>query len=301
MPTTIDRKGLISYIALSFGLAWLVVSPLWISGQGLAFPMALPLMTAMMFAPTIAALVVSRFISPPQGDARDALGVRLGKGRRWGWYWLFAWLLIPLINLVAPFVGAALGLIQLDLVNFSAYRELLAQAEAISGPVPIAASTLVMIQIAAAFTIAPILNAIPTLGEELGWRGYLLPQLLPLGQWPALLISGAIWGLWHAPVILLGYNYPDHPVLGVLLMTGFCIIWGILFGWLRLATGSVWPAMIAHGALNGSAGITFLLLQAGTSYDTALTGPTGMTGWIVPLLVIGLLMGVRQLPLRDPR
>lgn len=301
MPTTIDRKGLISFLGLAFGLAWLAVSPLWFSGQGLAFPMAVPLMTAMMFAPTVAALIVTRFISPPQGDTRDALGLRLGKGRHWGWYWVFAWLLIPLMNLVSPFVGALLGLLQLDLVNFSAYRALLAQAEAISGPIPIAASTLVLIQIASAFTIAPILNAIPTLGEELGWRGYLLPQLLPLGQWPALLISGVIWGLWHAPVILLGYNYPDHPVLGVLLMTGFCIIWGILFGWLRLATGSVWPAMIAHGALNGSAGITFLLLQAGTSYDSALAGPTGMTSWIVPLLIIGLLVGLRRLPLGDPR
>ncbi len=301
MPTTIDRKGLISFLGLSFGLAWLAVIPLWISGEGLASPLALPLMTGMMFAPSIATLIVTRFISPLPADTRDALGLRLGKGRRWGWYWLFAWWLVPLLVISAPFVGAIFGLIQLDLVNFSAYRELLAQAEAISGPIPIPVPTLVLIQLATAFTIAPLLNAIPSLGEELGWRGYLLPQLLPLGQWPALLISGVIWGLWHAPVILLGYNYPDHPVLGVLLMTGFCIIWGILFGWLRLATGSVWPAMFAHGALNGSAGATMIFLQAGTSFDSALTGVMGLTGWIAPVLVIGLLVGLRRLPLQDPR
>src|SRR5436305_814196 len=61
-------------------------------------------------------------------------------------------------------------------------------------------------------------------GEQWGWRGYLLPRLLPLGQWPALLLSGAIWGLWHAPVILLGYNYPQHPILGVLVMVGTCAV-----------------------------------------------------------------------------
>lgn len=158
---------------------------------------------------------------------------------------------------------------------------------------------LVLTQLAMAFGIAPVLNAIPTLGEELGWRGYLLPRLLPLGQWPALLISGAIWGLWHAPVILMGYNYPQHPQLGVLIMIGFCMVWGILFGWLRLSTGSVWPAMLAHGAMNGIARITVLLLQAGTSYDSALAGATGLSAWILPALLIGLLAWLGRLPVID--
>jgi uncharacterized protein len=292
----VDWKGVVSFTLIACGLAWLVDCPLWLSGQGLGFVWATPLMMGMMFAPTVAALVVTRFISPPKEDLRTALGIRLGKGRRWGWYWLFAWLAVPLLILAAPFVGAALGLIQLDLVNFSGYRELFAQAGKNPADLPLSIQTLVLIQIVSAFAIAPLVNAIPTLGEELGWRGYLLPQLLPLGQWPALLISGAIWGLWHAPVILLGYNYPQHPQLGVLLMVGFCMVWGVLFGWLRLSTGSVWPSMLAHAAMNGIAGATFLLTQAGTSFDSALAGATGLSGWLLPLAVIGLLVVMRRLP-----
>lgn len=302
MNTSTDRvdiKGVLSFTLIAYGLAWLIVSPLWISGQGLRHPLALPLMTAMMFAPAIAALIVTRFISRPAGGLRDALGIRLGKGRRWGWYWLFAWLAVPAMVLAAPFVGATLGLIQLDLSGFSGYRAALehAGANAALDQMPIAA--LVLLQVASGLVIAPIINGIPTLGEELGWRGYLLPQLLPLGQWPALLISGAIWGLWHAPVILLGYNYPQHPQLGALLMIGFCMVWGVIFGWTRLATGSVWPAMIAHGALNGMAGAAALFLRAGTGYDTALAGAVGLSGWILPLLVIGLLAAARRLPVGD--
>jgi hypothetical protein len=57
------------------------------------------------------------------------------------------------------------------------------------------------------------------------------PKLLPLEQWRALLLSGAIWGAWHAPVVALGYNYPQHHALGPLLMIVFCVIFGILLGW----------------------------------------------------------------------
>jgi membrane protease YdiL (CAAX protease family) len=157
---------------------------------------------------------------------------------------------------------------------------------------------LVLLQLLAVL-LAPVLNAVFAFGEELGWRGYLLPRLLPLGQWPALLVSGVIWGLWHAPVILLGYNYPAHPVPGVLMMVGLCVILGILFGWTRLATGSIWPAVIAHGALNGSAATTLLFAKAGTSFDAIHAGITGWTGWILPVLWILMLVLTGRLPVRD--
>ena len=158
---------------------------------------------------------------------------------------------------------------------------------------------LVLVQLAWP-AVAPILNAIPTFGEEYGWRGYLLPALLPLGQWRALILDGVIWGLWHAPVIALGYNYPLHPILGIALMCVFTTLFGIILGWTRLATGSIWPAVIGHGALNGSAGLAVLLAQANTTVDTALATILGVAGWVVMLLVIALLVLARQLPVRRP-
>lgn len=296
--SNLDRRGIIGFILLAYGLAWLVASPLWLSGQGLRHPYALALVSAMMFTPALATLIVTRFISRPPEGVRAATGLRLGKGRGWGWYWLFAWAGITLLALAAPFVGALFGLYTLDLAEFSGFRATLEAAGAgeALGQAPI--QTIILAQLAM-LPLAPLLNGVPTFGEEWGWRGYLLPRLLPLGQWPALLLSGVIWGLWHAPVILLGYNYPAHPATGWLLMVGMCVVWGILFGWTRLATGSVWPAVIAHGALNGAAGMVNVLFREGTSFDTALVGVTGVTGWILPLVVVAALVLTGRLPVRD--
>jgi hypothetical protein len=57
--------------------------------------------------------------------------------------------------------------------------------------------------------------------------------------------------------------------------------------------------VIAHGALNGAAAAPVLFAQAGAPYDTALVGITGVTGWILPLALIGLLVGLRCLPVPD--
>ena len=294
----LDQKGIVSFTLLSFGLAWLVASPLWLSGQGLAHPLAPILPILMMFTPTIATLIVTRWISPPAEGLVVATGLRLGKGRGWGWYWLFAWVGVVLMGLATPFVGALFGLYQLDLVEFSGFREVLEAAGGAAALEQLPIQTILFAQLAL-LPIAPLLNFFPSLGEEWGWRGYLLPRLLPLGQWPALLISGVIWGLWHAPLILLGYNYPNHLAIGWLVMVAMCSVWGILFGWTRLATGSVWPATLAHGALNATGGIVVALQAAGSSFDPALVGVTGLTGWILPLLWIAALVVLGRLPVRD--
>jgi membrane protease YdiL (CAAX protease family) len=295
----LDLRGVLSFTLIACGLAWLVAGPLWLSGQGLRHPLAPFALPAMMFTPTVATLIVTRFISPPPEGLRAATGLRLGKGRRWGWHWLFAWVGVPLLCVAAPFVGALFGLYQLDLAAFSGFRGLLESAGAGAALEQLPIQGLVASQLASAFLLAPLLNAPFAFGEEWGWRGYLLPRLLPLGQWPALIISGVIWGLWHAPIILLGYNYPSHLATGWLLMVGLCVVLGVIFGWSRLATGSVWPAVIAHGALNGAGGVTALFFREGTSFDTALVGITGITGWLLPLLLIGLLVATGRLPVRD--
>ncbi len=294
----LDRRGVISFILLAYGLAWLAASPLWLSGQGLRHPLALPLITAMMFTPALATLIVTRFISRPPEGIRAATGLRLGKGRGWGWYWLFAWVGITLLVLATPFVGALFGVYSLDLEEFSGFRATLEAAGAGAALEQVPMQMIILAQMAM-LPVAPLINALPTFGEEWGWRGYLLPRLLPLGQWPALLISGVVWGLWHAPVVLLGYNYPAHPSTGWLIMVGMTLVWGTLLGWTRLATGSVWPAVIAHGAINGAAGIVGIFYRAGTSVDTALVGVTGITGWVLPLLVIAFLALTGRLPVRD--
>ncbi len=91
-----------------------------------------------------------------------------------------------------------------------------------------------------------------SLTEEVGWRGYLLPRLSRLGARRALLLSGVLHGLWHLPVILLTDLY--HPLGNRLVVIPLFLVTvaaaGVFLGWLRLRSGSLWPAVVAHSAHN---------------------------------------------------
>jgi membrane protease YdiL (CAAX protease family) len=294
-----DWRGIAWFLAVAFGLAWLIDLPMYLDGKGLDSPWA-GLINLQNFTPAVATFVVVRWLRP-RAAIRRTTGLRRGAaGTRWGWYWLLG-LLLPLgFAVAAPFVAALFGLYRLDLADFAGYREALATAPLASqllslGSLPVLVALGFLFTVVFALVIAPV-----TFGEEWGWRGYLLPSLLPLGQWPALALSGVIWGVWHGPLILLGLNYPLHPVAGVFLMIGLCVIFGTILGWLRLASGSLVPAVLGHAAIDASAGAIFVFGPAGARYDGALVGLTGWTGWILPLLFIGFLILTRRLPVGNP-
>lgn len=291
--------GVLVYIVVAFGGAWLMALPLWLSGQGLATRGVTLIMVGMMFMPTLAALVASR-VSPSDEGFMRATGLRSARPlRAWWRYAVIAWL-GPIVVVVATLaLASALGIFHADLVNFSGFA---AQLDALSGgaPLPMSVRTIVAIALASAL-IAPFINAIPALGEEIDWRGFLQPRLCRFGQWPAMALTGLIWGLWHAPVILLGYNYPDvSPIVALTFMVITCILFSVLLGWLRLASGSIWPAAIAHGFINGTAGLGVMVAASGHPVDTASTGLGGWTGWIVMAVLIAVLVATRRFPVRQP-
>jgi CAAX protease family protein len=291
----LDLKGIGWFLIITYILVTLLALPMWLDGKGLNSPWS-NLILLMNFIPAIATIIVARWISPLP-HFRQATGLQRGaKGSRWGWYYLFGWFGFIGFAIAASFVAALLGLYQLDLAHFSAFHALLVAqpgGEQLLGLGPIQFVVLVglLITLIYALVISPL-----NFGEELGWRGYLLPQLLPLGQWKALILSGVFWGLFHAPIVLLGYNYPQHPVVGVLLMTIMCVIIGILLGWVRLASGSLWPAVLGHAGIDASSGAILVFGQAGATLDSAIVGMTGWTGWILPVLVILALVIVHRLP-----
>jgi hypothetical protein len=127
-----------------------------------------------------------------------------------------------------------------------------------------------------------------------------LTKLLPLGQWKAILLGGLRWGIWHAPTTLLyGYNFPQHPYLGILLLAvGFTLL-GVVLAWLYLKTRSPWAPALGHGAFNAVAGLSFYFLKPG--FDTALGGsPLGLAGWIPLGLFITWLVWTKRLPVAEP-
>lgn len=287
-----------TFVGLSFGLSWLFVLPLWL-GDGLASPIFLVVALAMMFTPAIAALVVVFFVEkhPDGRSRRDALG--LGSVRpvgRFVRYLALALVVPPALIFAALLVGAASGVYPADFVNFSGFQEIVdAQLEALGqAPLPVPIGLLVAAQFVNVL-IGSIVNVIPALGEELGWRGWLLPKLLPLGIVPAILISGVIWGLWHAPLILLGYNYgavPGGLALGA--MVGMTIVVGAVFSWLRIRSQSVWPPALAHGAFNAAAGFSLVFAMAGETVNFLEATILGYTGWLVPLLLVIVLVVTGQ-------
>ncbi|UYO98005.1 CPBP family intramembrane metalloprotease [Microbacterium sp. M28] len=290
----IPLSAIIAYVVLACGLAWLVALPLWL-GDGLAHPLAGVLIPVMMFTPALAVVLVILVLRPvTKGERLRFLGMwPLRPAKRVIWLsvlGLFGPLVVIALSVV---VAAAFGWVQLDLVGFSGFRETLEASLPDGVPVPptgvVIASQLIAIPFAAA-----TINAVMAFGEELGWRGFLVPALRQYGTWPALLMSGVVWGAWHAPVILLGYNFGRTDLTGVLIMVGGCVAWGILLGWLRLRSASVWPAVFAHGAINAAGGTLLLLTAAGADVDLALAGPLGVAGWVACAIVIAVLTATGQ-------
>ncbi len=168
-----------------------------------------------------------------------------------------------------------------------------------NGSISMSAGQMLLISIAQIVVIGPIINIIPTLGEELGWRGYLLPKLRETySDRKALVITGVIWGVWHAPVIAQGHNYgTDYwgfPYLGILMMVVFCVSLGIIEGYVTIKTKSAIPAAMIHSAFNAGAGLPIYMAKSGYN---ALLGPT-MAGLIggLPLILLAAVLFFKSNP-----
>ena len=282
-----ERKTIVWFLHIAIGISWpLLLLPIAFGPPGSQVRQMASLVawSAAMWGPGLAAVVATRFVA---GQSLGTLNLRrLGPKRPYLW----AWLLPPVLAIVTGLFTWLLGAGRLDL-EFTAIREAMAQAP---GGEAVPAEIVVAIQIVFSFTLAPLFNCIFALGEELGWRGFLLPRLLPLGQWRAILLSSAVWGLWHAPAILQGHNYPSRPVLGVFMMIVFCLLLGTIFSWLYLQTRSPWTPTLAHGSINATAGLSILFL---TDVDFVIGGTvTSVIGWIGLAALVGWLVLSRRLP-----
>ena len=122
------------------------------------------------------------------------------------------------------------------------------------------------------------MNAVFGFGEEFAWRGFLLRQFEKTHFIKVALIIGFIWGIWHAPIILMGHNYPDYPIFGVFMMIIWCVLLSPVFLYITLQAKSVIAAAIMHGTLNASVGLAIMCIQGGNNLTV---GVTGVAGFIV--------------------
>jgi membrane protease YdiL (CAAX protease family) len=101
-------------------------------------------------------------------------------------------------------------------------------------------------------TISVIMDVATVLGEEIGWRGFLVPELAKRHGFAATAtISGLIWAFWHYPLLLLGDYHPETPVWYYLpLFTLLLPVINFVWTWMRLKSGSLWPGVVLHAAHN---------------------------------------------------
>lgn len=262
------------FLLVAFGFSWAVAAVIWFLQPGQLPRVGLTVIY--MMGPALGAIISQR----RAGEPWRGLGFRFQPDR----WWLVAWCAPIVVSLSAAGVGLLMPGVTpafdmsgiLDRVPLSDAELVEARAQLAQFP-PL---MLFLLQLVQALVAAVSINMVATLGEELGWRGWLHTHLPALaGQlWRRSLLIGVLWGVWHAPIVLQGHNYPEHPVIGVGMMVVFCVLLAPWFEFIRERTGSVLAASILHGSVNASAGFAILFLRGGSDL---VVGMTGLAGFMV--------------------
>lgn len=263
-------KGIVAYLLIAFGMAWI----LWeipIRKGFLTSPFFQFVILPGAFAPAVACIVVRKWITR-EGFSDAGLRLNVKGNLR---YYFFA-ILLPFPVVLAITVLAVL--FRISEPDFSLQYVLPTGIE-----LPFSTEVLLLLIIVQSLFMALI--ATPLLwGEEFGWRSYLQIRLFSDNPVVAAVATGIIWGVWHYPLNMRGYNFPEHPVLGLVVFPVSTVFLSIIFGWLRLRTKSIWPASLAHAATNAVGGsLTMLLLIRGG--NLIFVNYLGILGWI-PLGIV---------------
>lgn len=277
----IDRKGILAFLAITFGLTYLIEVPPLLSGLklvGLTSSAATYIFLPIMFMPAVGALLTTKFITH---EGFGGLGLRFGNpGRTQSWRtYVSVGLLIPALFIVVYGLTWALGFGQPDW-GLEYFKGLFATAGAAAPAMPDTRLVLLAIFISS-LTVGSLFNWLFCLGEEIGWRGYLLPKLMPLGKPRAYLLLGVIWSVWHWPLVWMGFTYGQPGSwLALVAFTALTTGVGIYLNELRLRHDSSVLAGWAHGVFNTQkVGVWFLLFPQVSPYLGGYAGLLGLLAW----------------------
>lgn len=288
----IETKRLLIFLGLCFGVSWITelfgVIPMYRSNDLETVKEAAELISQIALAPALAALVARLFTR--EGLVKSGFQFNFSEQR---FLFLFGWFGMTILT----FIGAVIYFLifrdnfDANMTNFVAsYSESAANAGTQITAVEIVAG--VKADLLVKLFTAAVLDIINAFGEEWGFRAYLLPKLFrKVGTIPAMLISSFASGLWYAPLVTIGYYYGEgnsgFPVVNIIAMCLFGTITGVIYSFLTLRTGSIFPAVFAHSALNVMMSQAAQFTFDGGNYFIG-PAPTGILGGL-PLIITAVI------------
>jgi membrane protease YdiL (CAAX protease family) len=274
-PTSREaRAGILAYLALTFGLSSIFYGLIIHAGHLGAAHGAY--VVGLMWCPAMAALITCRL----RGRAIGTLG--------WGWR-----LRYQAMSYAIPIAYSVAAYLIVWLTGWGGFpnRTFLADVANSAGWTGLTPALVLVCYVLLSATTGLVLSAATALGEEIGWRGFLVPELAKVTSFTGTaLVSGLIWTCWHVPILLFAdYNSGTPPWYGLTCFTVMVVGISFVFAWMRLRSGSLWTGVFLHASHN-------LFIQ---KILTPLTTDTGRTkyaidefGWALPLsaLVVAALV-----------
>lgn len=292
----IETRRILTYIGITFGITWLyallVIYPI-MNSENLSIVITAIAQFAVagtMFMPTIG-VILTRIITK-EGFQDCWIKPNLLKKKGNLKYYVLAYFGPGILVLLGALVYFLI--FPNDFDTSCGYMVMTLEATgSTQNDLSVSIPLLMAIQCVQALLLGPIMNFITCFGEEWGWRGYLVPKMSgKMAGIPMVLVTGIIWGLWHAPLTIIGHNYgmdyPGFPFAGIAMMCLFCVVLGTFLSYVSLKTQSCIPAVIGHGAINSIASIGMFFTKDGGNPFVGPV-PTGIVG-MLPFIVVAAVM-----------
>lgn len=289
----LSRKVL-QFILLTFLISWSVAGVAYLLHVTYgSIPSLIITVVGYMPAPAFATLILQKLV---YRESLTAYGFTL-KNVSWRWLLIttvgFMWFIVLGTFVVIGILGNISGVALFGRIDFSEAALLQQVTIFTHGTIanlpqhtpipPVAIFLLALVQ----GTVAGFTISLPFMfGEELGWRGLLLRETQSWGFLRSNLFIGVVWGLWHAPLIAQGHNYPGHPVAGIFMMTLFTTTLSFPMAYCRFKSGSILGPSALHGILNAIGPLTAFFVVAANPLFGFVAGIAGIV--MILLLTLGI-------------
>ncbi len=287
METIINWKKIGQYLLLAFGISWTAALMMYVLGWKYGSIPSMALIAVLyMPGPALATFIVQKYIYKESfytygwtfDKANIAMYAKVGM-----WFLILtACCLFAIAAMGNTHIMDQFGQLDFSQTAFNTNVEEITKGELDASKLfalsPVVVFAIVLI---AGFFSSFTVNLPFMFGEEFGWRGLLLRETQKLGFIPSCLFIGLIWGFWHAPIILMGHNYPGNPLAGVVMMCLFTTALCPIFAYVRLKTKSILGPCMLHGMINSTAAIYTLFVVNKNEFFSSIAGWAGVGAGLV--------------------